>query len=48
MDQKELTLFRMLAGLTMKNAELMKHQVRGANMALLVFGAVQEENGGNA
>ena len=30
-----------------KNAELMKHQVRGANMALLVFGAVQEENGGN-
>ena len=30
-----------------KNAELMKHQVRGANMARLVFGAAPEENGGN-
>lgn len=30
-----------------KNAELMKHQVRGANMALLVFGAVRDEAGGN-
>ena len=47
MDKKELTVFMMLAGMTMKNAELMKHQVRGANMALLVFGAVREDDGGN-
>ena len=47
MDQKELTLYQEIDGMTMKNAELMKHQVRGANMALLVFGAVQEEDGGN-